>query len=144
MKLLAHFGGFDMTYHELFYYNNNKVGPKFDGKKISAKCVKKARKTLKAYHAELHDFNSKILSIKRDSSDLYNQMMANLKKYQKVSKSACSREDYSNYDSINKMQTDLEELKRLFQEKIMQTDLEESKRLLKEKSPETSTKHRSL
>ena len=81
----------------MYYYNDNEVGERFRGEKISEKNVEKAREAYKNHHTEMDEFQSKILATKRDSAEAYIKMMEdledNLKRNKKLTK--CLRSDWS-------------------------------------------------
>ena len=59
--------------------NDNPNWKSFRGGKISEKYVEKAREALKIYHGDMDEFQSKILTTKRDSNEAYMKMMDELK-----------------------------------------------------------------
>ena len=65
-------------HYELYHYNGNELGKRFQGKKISGKNVEKAREALQIYLTEKDEFQSKILATKRDSAEAYDKMMKDL------------------------------------------------------------------
>ena len=65
-------------HYELYHYNGNEVGERFQGKTISGKNVEKAREALQIYLTEMDEFQSKILATKRDSAEAYDKMMEDL------------------------------------------------------------------
>ena len=64
--------------YDLYYYNENAIGERFLGEKVSEKIVEKAREALKIYQTEMDEFQSKILATKRDSNEAYMKMMEEL------------------------------------------------------------------
>ena len=78
-------------HYELYHYNGNEVGDRFQGK-MKGKNVEKAREALKIYLTEMDDFQSKILATKRDSSEAYDKMMEDLENPKENKKSIkCTR-----------------------------------------------------
>ena len=65
-------------HYDLYHYNGNEVGERFQGKTVSEKNVEKAREALKIYLTEMDEFQSKILATKRDSAEAYDKMMEDL------------------------------------------------------------------
>ena len=65
-------------HYELYHYNGNELGKRFQGKTISGKNVEKAREALQIYLTEKDEFQSKILATKRDSAEAYDKMMKDL------------------------------------------------------------------
>ena len=49
----------------MYHYNDNEVGERFRGERISEKNVEKAREAYKNHHTEMDEFQSKILATKR-------------------------------------------------------------------------------
>ena len=100
------FNNYLPKYYDLYHYNDNEVGERFQGKTISGKNVEKAREALQIYHTEMDDFQTKILATKRDSADAYDKMMEdldNLKENKKTTKcirswSRVSASAVSNYN----------------------------------------------
>ena len=84
-------------HYDLYHYNDNEVGERFRGEKISEKNVEKAREAYKKHHTEMDEFQSKLLATKRDSAEAYIKMMEdledNLKRKKKMTK--CPRNDWS-------------------------------------------------
>ena len=52
-------------HYDLYHYNDNEVGGRFRGERISEKNVEKAREAYKNHHTEMDEFQSKILTTKR-------------------------------------------------------------------------------
>ena len=97
----------------MYHYNDNAIGKKFRGEKISETCVEKAREALKIYNTEMDEFQSKILATKRVSAEAYDKMMEdldNLKRNKKSTKCIRNPSRASNYN-LEQAQSDINDIK---------------------------------
>ena len=111
--ILAYFGICEKQF-DIYHYVDNKIGKKFHGGRISAKNVQKAREALKAYQGGMEEFQSKLLTIKRNSNDIFVDMMENLVKKTKHEhcKRHWSKTNSLSNDVLINVQIDIQNIKK--------------------------------